>query len=536
MKASKIIHKQEQRIKVDFPYNQEFAQKIRQIKDARWSKTLSAWHIPYTKNAFNELKKLFPDIEYPTVKEKIAVETTAEKISAAKSKISPTLASVHLVVTIKSIFVHLPKNEVDTRFMLGFRYSRWDKAKRSWIIPNYKNNLELIESYFESRPMSKEVIVDANPENATIKVGKNELLVMIMKNGRMRLITKYHPELNKLIATFPYRKWDPTQKWWSIPYAEHFLEQIKETCASINVAMRVEYEDQSAGKPKRSKFDVINYKKCPTEYINKLKELRYSENTIKNYSGLFEEYINYYNTLDYKTIDETKITAYLRYLVMERKVSASAQNQAINAIKFYYERCLGGQRKIYTVDRPKEEKRLPTVLSEAEVAALLNATDNIKHKAILMTIYASGLRISEAINLKITDIDSERMQIRIEQGKGKKDRYSLLSAKLLDILRLYFKKYKPVIYLFEGAKNEQYASRSIQSIMKIACQKAGITKQVSVHTLRHSFATHLLENGTDLRYIQSLLGHESSKTTEIYTHITTKGFSNIQSPLDKLKI
>ncbi len=226
----------------------------------------------------------------------------------------------------------------------------------------------------------------------------------------------------------------------------------------------------------------------------------------------------------------------MRYLVTERKVSTCYQNQSINAIKFYYERILGGQRKAYYIDRPRREKTLPTVLSEEEIIQILLSVENIKHKAILMTIYSAGLRISEAIHLKIKDIDSKRMQIRVEQGKGKKDRYTLLSVKTLKILRKYFSEYKPKIWLFEGQGGKQYATRSIQNILKMATARTDIKKHVTVHTLRHSFATHLLENGTDLRYIQNLLGHESSRTTEIYTHITTKGFDQIKSPLDKLNI
>jgi site-specific recombinase XerD len=267
-----------------------------------------------------------------------------------------------------------------------------------------------------------------------------------------------------------------------------------------------------------------------------LEELRYSKLTIKTYTTLFEEFINYYHKHDIARIDETMIKAFLRYLVTERKVSVSYQNQSINAIKFYYERILGGQRKIYCIDRPRREKTLPTVLGSEEIIDIINVVENLKHKAILMTIYSAGLRISEAINLKIKDIDSKRMQIRVEQSKGKKDRYTLLSTKTLEILRKYFVEYKPKTLLFEGLNGEKYSSRSIQSILKMAVAKTTIQKQVTVHTLRHSFATHLLENGTDLRYIQNLLGHENSKTTEIYTHITTKGFDQIKSPLDGLNI
>ncbi len=153
-----------------------------------------------------------------------------------------------------------------------------------------------------------------------------------------------------------------------------------------------------------------------------------------------------------------------------------------------------------------------------------------------MTIYSGGLRISELINLKVKDIDSNRMQIRIQQSKGKKDRYTLLSKKTLITLRQYFKEYHPKVWLFEGETGGQYADSSIYKIFKTALKQAKINKKVSIHSLRHSFATHLLESGTDLRYIQSLLGHSSSKTTEIYTHITTKGFDQIKNPLDKLEI
>lgn len=178
---------------------------------------------------------------------------------------------------------------------------------------------------------------------------------------------------------------------------------------------------------------------------------------------------------------------------------------------------------------------LPEVLSEEEVKAILDATENLKHKAILMTIYSAGLRISEVINLKIKDIDSQRMQIRVDQGKGKKDRYTLLGKKTLEVLRKYFQLYKPRVYIFEGMDGQQYSKSSITQILKASVLKAGIKKRVSVHTLRHSFATHLLEGGVNLRYIQSLLGHGSSKTTEIYTHITTKGFDQIVNPLDKFE-
>jgi len=183
-----------------------------------------------------------------------------------------------------------------------------------------------------------------------------------------------------------------------------------------------------------------------------------------------------------------------------------------------------------------KEQTLPTVLSEEEIVAIFNETINIKHKCMLMLAYSAGIRVGELLALKIKDIDSDRMQIRIEQSKGKKDRYTLLSAKILKILRQYYRAYKPKEWLFEGVNGGKYSPRSIQNVLKRAAEAARIKKKVSMHTLRHSFATHLLERGTDLRYIQVLLGHGSSKTTEVYTHVTTKGISQVKSPIDHFNL
>ncbi len=319
------------------------------------------------------------------------------------------------------------------------------------------------------------------------------------------------------------------------------METLLQCCEEDGLKVRYEEENYEEGEKKISQEDVPNYRQCPDEYVAKLRELRYSQRTITVYSSCFEEYINYHFAYEAEQITEKQIIAFLRYMVDRRKVSTSYQNQMINAIKFYYEKVLGGHRRFYFIERPHREKTLPVVCSEEEISAIIKHTENIKHKAILMVIYSAGLRIGELIRLKIKDIDSDRMQIRIEQSKGKKDRYTVLSVKTLAMLRLYFKKERPYYWLFEGLgstslKPVPYSARSIQNILKASVAKAGLKKKITVHTLRHSFATHLLEHGTDLRYIQNLLGHESPKTTQIYTHITTRGFDQIKSPLDGLDI
>lgn len=539
MIVSKIRHRNESRIKVDFPYNRELAIKLKQIADTKWSATLRAWHIPYTKEAFEQLKSLFPEMDYP---QKIKSTESKQPVGLGGNNtfVAENNKGVSISVFDRKIAVKMPKNEIDMKFIKGLKYSRWDKSQYCWIVPNYLDNLDLIKDYFGDRitEILKYDSVRTGIEKCVYtSLASSEVLLIKTQSGRMKLIFAYHKDLSLFVKKIPFSKWDAENKWWSMPYSEKFLTEIKHKVSVLNLTLRVEDEvHEKSIKPRLSIFDVPNYRTCPPEYVAKLTELRYSESTIKTYKGLFEEFINFYHKYDIKSIDESMITAFLRYLVTDRRVSISYQNQSINAIKFYFERVLGGQRKVYLVDRPRSEKTLPTVLSEKEVMDLLNVTTNIKHKSILMLAYSAGLRVSEVANVKLTDIDANRMQIRIEQSKGKKDRYTILSKTLLHTLRVYFKLHKPRYWLFEGVSGEQYSTSSMQAIMKDAACKAQIKKKVSIHTLRHSFATHLLESGTDIRYIQSLLGHESTKTTELYTHITTKGFDQIGSPLDKLKI
>ena len=541
VKLSKILHREETRIKVDCPYNQEHIALLRQIEGVKWSQTYKAWHLPYTKEAIGKLKSLFPEIIIPEKGEKQIIEEKQATTSVRQEELSRTHISSILVEVIgRKIILKLPKNELDTKFILALRFSKWDNAHRVWLIPNFSNNLEIIKEYFKDRItkiiIHQEIEVKTGKETGR-KVGEKDVLCIKTTTKRLKLIFGFNKPLTIAIKKMPFWSWDSKNRWWTIPFSIQFLAQIQEIVK--NEGLNFCYEEEKAATNKvarKTEYDVPNYRHCPEKMILKLKELRYSEQTIKTYKSLFEELINHFPTVEIDKIDEQKIIEFCQFLVIDRKVSASYQNQAINAIKFYYEKVLGGQRKFYFLQRPDKDKALPTVLSTVEISSILKLTENLKHKAILSVIYSAGLRIGELINLKIKDIDSERRQIRIEQGKGKKDRYTLLSNKTLDLLRTYFKEYKPKEYLFEGQECGQYSARSIQTFFQEICKKAGIKKKVSVHTLRHSFATHLLENGTDLRYIQVLLGHESSKTTEIYTHVTTKGIDQIKSPLDNLEI
>ena len=280
-------------------------------------------------------------------------------------------------------------------------------------------------------------------------------------------------------------------------------------------------------------------KKSPSTDFDDLKrELlsrKYSYKTVKGYLYYNKDFLNFIGkTLS--DINDSDIKDYLLYLAEEKQSATSTLNQAINALKFYYGTILK-KKFLYEIRRPRKDKKLPVVLSKEEVAKILSSIENIKHKAILMIAYSSGLRVSEVVKLKPEDIDSKRMLIHIKGSKGRKDRYTLLSETVLETLRVYWRKYRPQKWLFEGAREGRYLStRTADKIFVNACEKAGIKKEVSFHTLRHSFATHLLEGGTDLRYIQELLGHTHSKTTEIYTHVSTKSLGKIVSPIDTLNL
>lgn len=447
---------------------------------------------------------------------------------------------VQISVTDRFILLKMKKDEQDIRFVKSLNYSRWDQASYCWVISKREGNLQHLKDYFGERLAVTEVDEQESDVVARDRIQTMErgsLTVVRYHSGRIRLIFRYDKEFIALVKTLPFCQWDAVNRWWTVAHTEKILKMLIDFCEQKG--WKYQYlEDMRLlnRKPRLKPEEVLNYRQVPTAFLEKLTILRYSENTIRTYRDCFSEFINYYSTKDINQITQEEIHAYLLYLVEKRQVSTSYQNQAINAIKFYYEKVLKGPRRIYLIERPRKERILPTVLSESEVKRIIECITNIKHKCLIMTCYSGGLRISEALNLKPSDIDSMRMMIHVRGGKGKKDRITLLSVRLLELLREYYRLYKPGEYLFTGQMGGQYSEKSAQAVLKLATRKAGIQKRVTLHTLRHSFATHLLENGTDLRYIQSLLGHASPKTTQIYTHITTKGFDQIKNPLDSMGI
>ena len=271
------------------------------------------------------------------------------------------------------------------------------------------------------------------------------------------------------------------------------------------------------------------------KYISYMRYRNYSARTIEHYCSRLIELSKYYHQ-SLETLTRDQFMSYLYYLVEEKQVSTVYLNQLISAYKILVVEVLRREWEEFTVRRPKQEKNLPVVLSQEEVKRILDSISNLKHRTFISLIYSCGLRVSELQNLKVTDIDSTRMQIHIRSGKGGKDRYVMLSEKILHMLREYWKRYRPKEHLFEGAtRGKAIAVRTIQHTFSVAVIKSGINKHPCVHTLRHSFATHLLENGVNLLAIQKLMGHSSVKTTTIYTHLQSSPAS-VKSPFDDLEV
>jgi site-specific recombinase XerD len=340
---------------------------------------------------------------------------------------------------------------------------------------------------------------------------KNIILIQFPYNHRLK---------DALRERFPSAKWSQSKKSWYLPD----LDAIRTVLGMLKPESHLKY------------MPLIhpNNRNAFKAYYNQLKLKAYSPNTVRMYLAEFAhllEIIRFYNV---DNLSQDRLKDYFLYCVKELKMGESKMNGKINAIKFYFEKVKNQPQMFFDIPRPKKPALLPKMLSKREVKRIFKQVQNPKHLLILKLCYGMGLRVSEIVNLKIKHIDSERMQVLIAGAKGKKDRYVNLPKSVLEPLRNYYKMYRPEAWLFEGQYGGAYSSRSVQAIFKRAMLKAKIRKKIGVHGLRHSYATHLLESGADLRFIQQLLGHNSIKTTQLYTHVSNTSVSKVKSPLDTL--
>ncbi len=325
---------------------------------------------------------------------------------------------------------------------------------------------------------------------------------------------------NELRKKFPSAKWSKTQRKWHLPDLPAVRKQLNLTEKSI---IKNKLNDLSP-----------NNQIALQNYINILKLKAYSKNTIKLYVSEFTHLLKMLKNTHVDTLTPQRLKNYFLYCLKQSKSKEASMNSKINAVKFYFEQVLHQEKMFFDIPRPKKPLQLPKMLSKKEINKLLKVTTNTKHLLILKLCYGMGLRVSEIINLRIEDIDSENMRVLIRASKGKKDRYTNLPESVLTPMREYYKEFRPKKWLFEGQYGGQYSTRSAQAVFKNAMKKAKINKTIGIHGLRHSYATHLIESGADIRFIKDLLGHNSIKTTQIYTHVTDISKADIKSPLDSL--
>ena len=341
-------------------------------------------------------------------------------------------------------------------------------------------------------------------------------LIMHGGTSRIAVLFEKNSELIARIKTITGSRWSHTLGVWLLPDTDENRLRFQLPLHSTTIL---------------SEEGILQIEKFKQWMHSK----RYSESTVTSYSEALKSFLIFYREKPIAEITNDDVIVYNNDFILKNNLSASYQNQIVNAIKLFFQTVRDTKIMVDKIHRPKRAKLLPNVLSKEEVKLILNAHSNYKHRMMLSLIYSCGLRCGELLVLKPVNIDSKRNIVLLKNAKGKKDRIVPLSPFILEMLREYFKLFKPKTYLFEGkTPGEMYSEKSLQSVLKQALQKANITKPVTLHWLRHSYATHLLESGTDLRYIQELLGHSSSKTTEIYTHVSTKSIQQIKSPFDDL--
>lgn len=336
-------------------------------------------------------------------------------------------------------------------------------------------------------------------------------------------------------------RWSGSHKCWFLRYSESAVSEIFE---AFRGHAWVDYSSfYKDNKPVYTHDRLIRAKEITNPkkrqqldlFRKWMEQKRYSVQTISTYISLVESFLHFFDAKQDRDITNEDVVRFNHEYILKRNYSIVYQRQMVSALKLYFGRISDCQIQVDSLDRPRKERKLPQILSKEEVSEIIKNTNNLKHEVILCTIYSCGLRISELIKLKIADIDFDRKIVFIRDAKGRKDRTVGLALRLEGMLRDYLIRFKPKTYLVEGEEGKHYSASSSRKILKRACLKAGISKNITLHTLRHSYATHLLESGTNLRYIQALLGHSSSKTTEIYTHVSQKRCIDIKSPFDELE-
>ena len=561
---SKILKEGKPRIKIVFEYDRDIKDRIKKIPSARFSKSLKAWHIEYSKKAFNQLKSLGIEIKYINDSGTIGFIRPTNDITGIDLKKSDSVLSknddsknadididkrkLNIEIHNKNFYIKTGYNPGIIEVLKSMNGAWWNGKYKVWIAKADVENLDSIQnnfSYWQKEEYEKIYEIVAlidNPLKLELYRTPDNIKKVWVK------IRGYRADID-FLKHLPERFYDKRFKRWNIPNDTKVIKRVIEHYKQKGAKIINRLPEKNASKYNKKEYSYgqkqdILIEKYPEKHKELVKQLsdvmigqRYSWSTITSYTSSLVGLAKHIRKKELERAEVLEINKYLAE-VASTKISGSKLNIIISAIKFYYTKVIfRPDFEIEKIKRPRKGRNLPNILSKGEIEMILGALTNLKHITLLYTIYSSGLRLNEILNLRVQDISFDRNQIFVKKGKGNKDRVVMLSEVLKLLLIKYTDKYKPVYWLFEGRDQKtQYSASSVQKVVKLAAYKAGITKPVTPHKIRHCFATHLLDEGTDLRYIQELLGHKDIKTTLIYTHVTTKNIKKIKSPLDNLNL
>lgn len=571
----KIFHRNDYRIAILFAFDANIIAILKKM-DASYSKTHRCWYVNYSKAYYQLLKNTFPTLVIDTGDEVFTIKSTQQPalplVTDANRDLSPIAKSELQLGTPK---VGNPEHKKEIPFDEKVRLQLMDNIGKYWVFKMHyhqeiSKKLLSVKGVFWNKnyrcfmvfrhPATKKIVeelLQKSPFFGTDYVSKDAVFkgekVFIKPHFEdIAWIAIYVPKihaLHEVVKRMPFSRYSKTKDCYLLPAAPIVFESIQLQFEALKVLIVVDLPEQylhkkhlpnqkqqKLTKAKDTLFSQLQtYEKPVIErMLNTLLAMNYSASTIESYGSCFLEYLRYFDQKKPEDISNTDIIKFLGTL-MQQGLSASKGHMMVNAVQFYYHQVLGFKAYDFKLPRPKKEKKLPPVLTMEECLTIFQVVDNPKHKLLLLIGYGAGLRVSEIVTLQWRDILFEEFKIHLKNAKGKKDRMVMLPLSIIETLKLYRKLTNGKDYVFEGQfAGEPYSTRSAQAVLRIALKKSGLEKKATIHTLRHSFATHLLENGTDIRYIQSFLGHASIKTTMVYTHLGKSAVNKIQSPLDRM--
>ena len=567
IRLKKVFHRGAFQIALLFPYNHLLKERIKAIPGSRYSKTLKCWYLPYDKAYYNYFLKANIPFELDTNTETRQAALKSDKISIGTEKVTDKIAStekdsrnqLHDIKPVNDfkglkkivfnkgkfvISINYFKDEV--AFIKSLRGAYWNEKEYKWLCAGTRHNLLKIQkryAYWSKEAYDKIVdLIDQTQSNpkAYLKTDPEDSNFIIVSFTKRTIISE---KLKKFSA----RQFDKKRKLWRISNLkvskEKLLQLLKQEGYTIYDQTKDDFasvaytNDWSLRKKHLLNKHDEKHQEALGLYLDTMIRERYGWSTIKGYSGAYIKYLLYVEIHSFD-ISADSVKSYLSELSL-RKISYQEINRHQSALRLFFQKIWqGAPVEFDKIPRPRRPKSLPKVISKKELRSIFSSVKNLKHLTMLYLAYGGGLRSGEIIMLKKSQLDWERNQIWIRNGKGKKDRVIMMSTVIRNILREYFREYRhDGIYVFEGAKKgTPYGRTSLSKLFKRAIKKAGLDHRLTLHSLRHSFATHLLDSGTDIRLIQELLGHKSIKTTLIYTHVSNESIQRIISPLDTLGI